>query len=90
MKVVIDRFEGDLAVAVLESGETAHISRKLLPRAREGDVIRISFDKAATERRRGQAREAFEALKNEDASLMKTQPLAANEVVPSGLMKTLR
>lgn len=62
MKVVIDRFEGDHAVAALENGETAIISKKLLPRAKEGDVIRITYDKTATERRRREAREAFDSL----------------------------
>ena len=62
MKVIIDRFEGGYAVAVLENGETAEISKKLLPRAKEGDVIRITYDKTATERRRREAREAFDSL----------------------------
>ena len=63
MKVIIDRFEGGCAVAVLESGETAEISKKLLPRAKEGDVIRITYDKTATERRRREASELFDSLK---------------------------
>lgn len=69
MKAVIDRFEGDYAVAVLKNGETAVISKKLLPRAGEGDVIRITYDKTATERRKREARELFDSLKarqNED------------------------
>ncbi|MBR4798875.1 MAG: DUF3006 domain-containing protein [Clostridia bacterium] len=62
MKVTIDRFEGEYAIAVLENGETAQISKKLLPRGNEGDVIRITFDRAATERRRRESRALFDSL----------------------------
>lgn len=62
MKMTIDRFEGDFAVVVLENGETALISKKTVPRGREGDVLRLNFDRALTKKRAEEARAAFENL----------------------------
>lgn len=53
MKIIIDRFEGDHAVAELENGDKVTIFKVVLPPlADEGDVIRIEIDEEATERRR--------------------------------------
>ncbi|SFI23764.1 Protein of unknown function [Tindallia magadiensis] len=53
MKIIIDRFEGDHAVAELENGDKVTILKVVLPPlADEGDVIRIEIDEEATERRR--------------------------------------
>lgn len=56
MKAVIDRFEGDFAVAVTLSGETFNINIDKLPKGiKEGDVIiisdgKIDIDKDETEK----------------------------------------
>lgn len=52
MEVVIDRFEGEYAVVELSDRTTAHISKTLLPKAREGDVVVITIDKTATGKRK--------------------------------------
>lgn len=53
MLVIIDRFEGDVAVVELPSKETANLSRLLLPgEAAVGDVVRIEIDSRATGGRR--------------------------------------
>lgn len=56
MKAVIDRFEGDFAVAVTLSGESFNIKIENLPKGiKEGDVIiisdkKIDIDKEETEK----------------------------------------
>ncbi len=47
MKVIIDRFEEDAAVVELPDRTTALIPRRLIPGAREGDVLEIRIDPAA-------------------------------------------
>jgi len=45
MKAVIDRFEGDIAVIVLESGEIIHVPRQQLPSGGfEGCHVQVVFD----------------------------------------------
>jgi hypothetical protein len=63
MKIVIDRFEEDLAVVELENGAFEHLSKKLLPAmAAEGDVLVIEIDEAETERRRNRVIELMNHL----------------------------
>lgn len=52
MKVIIDRFEGDMAIVEIEEGLFASISKVLVPEALEGDVINISIDKSETKNRK--------------------------------------
>ncbi|MGE5589629.1 MAG: DUF3006 domain-containing protein [Bacillota bacterium] len=62
--LIIDRFEGDVAVVEGDDRRMVHIDRRLLPaEAREGDVIvpagdgRYMVDDAATRRRRAEMEE---------------------------------
>ena len=41
MRVIIDRFEGDIAVVELD-GETLNVPRALFPDAREGDTVELN------------------------------------------------
>ncbi len=52
MKVIIDRFEGDLAIVEIEEGLFGTISKALIPNADEGDVINISIDKTEAKNKR--------------------------------------
>ncbi len=52
MQVIIDRFEGAYAIVELPDKTMANIPKTLLPDAKEGDVINITVDKNATEKRR--------------------------------------
>lgn len=55
MEIIIDRFEGEYAVAEYTDGrgveKFANIARVLLPDAKAGDVVRIAIDKEETEAR---------------------------------------
>ena len=58
MTIVIDRFEGDFAVAELPDGGFAKLPRALVPAdAGEGSVLRIETDAAETEKRRREAQD---------------------------------
>lgn len=53
MKVIIDRFEGEIAVIELENGEFVNVSTKILPsNITEGSVINITCDEDETEKTR--------------------------------------
>lgn len=66
MKVIIDRFEKELAVVELENGEFQHLSKKLLPAmVAEGDVLVIEIDEVETERRRNRINELMNHLSEE-------------------------
>jgi hypothetical protein len=52
MKIIIDRFEGDMAVVELPDKTMINIPRKLFANASEGDVFDVSADKSETENRR--------------------------------------
>ena len=52
MKVIIDRFEGEIAVIELAIGKTINVPKELFPNAKEGDVFSIEFDKNETESRK--------------------------------------
>lgn len=52
MRIIIDRFEGDVAVIETQDKQMLNIPKALLPReAREGDVISIDIDRNETEKR---------------------------------------
>lgn len=67
-KLIIDRLEGDIAVAETENGEYIHIPRSMLPgEAAEGSIIRESFgeyclDKETTALRRAEMAAKMRAL----------------------------
>lgn len=66
MKVIIDRFENELAIVELETGEMQTLSVKLLPAvAAEGDVLTIEIDEAETDRRRNRLNELLSSLEEE-------------------------
>lgn len=52
MEVIIDRFEEEYAIVEINIGEFAKIPKKLLPKAQEGDVIKIIIDSSATKKRK--------------------------------------
>jgi uncharacterized small protein (DUF1192 family) len=63
----IDRFEGDIAVLVVEPEQTkANVPRSDLPQdAAQGDVVRLegTVDREETEKRRSEIQEQIERLK---------------------------
>lgn len=52
MEVIIDRFEEEYAIVEINIGEFAKISKKLLPKAKEGDVVKIIIDSSVTKKRK--------------------------------------
>lgn len=71
MQLTIDRFEGDIAVLELESGETMRIPKSELPEeTAEGDVVELTFgmNPVTTDRRAQRARDVLNELlgTNED------------------------
>jgi hypothetical protein len=62
MKITIDRFEGDLAVAELSDGSFANLPRVFVPNAREGDIINIEKDIEATEAAHRESRSRLHSL----------------------------
>lgn len=61
MKLTIDRLEGEWVVCEYEKGKTLNLPTALLPAdAREGDVLRLTVDREATDERKERA----EALRN--------------------------
>ncbi len=56
MQLIIDRFEGELAVCEYEKGKTLDLPTALLPaNAKEGDVLRLTVDREATEQLKNHA-----------------------------------
>lgn len=52
MNIIIDRFEGNIAVVELPDGKMVECSRELLPKnAKEGSIINITVDEEATKRK---------------------------------------
>lgn len=53
MKIIIDRFEGELAVVELPNGNMINCPNAMLPDdAKEGDIISIVVDEKATEEKK--------------------------------------
>lgn len=52
MNIIIDRFEGDYAVAELDDGTMVDIPKIILPGISEGDVVSIVKNEKETESRR--------------------------------------
>ena len=56
MQLIIDRFEGEVAVCEYEKGKTLDLPTALLPAdAKEGDVLRLTVDREATEQQKNYA-----------------------------------
>ena len=50
MRIIVDRFEGNIAVVELENGQMIDCPKTLLPpNAKEGSIINITVDEKATE-----------------------------------------
>lgn len=49
MRIIVDRFEGNIAVIELENGQMIDCPKALLPaNAKEGSIINITVDENAT------------------------------------------
>ena len=49
MRIIVDRFEGNIAVVELENGQMLDCPKALLPdNAKEGSIINITVDENAT------------------------------------------
>lgn len=49
MRIIVDRFEGNIAVVELENGQMIDCPKALLPdNAKEGSIINITVDENAT------------------------------------------
>lgn len=49
MRIIVDRFEGNIAVVELEDGSVIDCPKALLPtNAKEGSIINITVDEKAT------------------------------------------
>ena len=49
MRIIVDRFEGNIAVVELENGQMIDCPKTLLPpSAKEGSIINITVDENAT------------------------------------------
>jgi hypothetical protein len=65
-KVTLDRFEGELAVLIVDGREVTRPRRELPPEAREGDVLSpetLAVDTDATERLREEVRQTRKRAK---------------------------
>ena len=50
MRIIVDRFEGNIAVIELENGQMIDCPKALLPsNTKEGSIINITVDEKATE-----------------------------------------
>ena len=61
MRVIIDRLEENFAVVETETGVMVDLPRILVPEAKEGDVINITVDASATDKRK----QAIDELMND-------------------------
>lgn len=52
MQVIVDRFEGNFAVVELPDKTMINVDRRLLPGAKEGDVVEIKILQEKTKQRR--------------------------------------
>lgn len=63
MRIVIDRFEGNIAVVELSSGKIIDCPRELLPEnSKEGTIINITVDEEATKERLNRVTEKMNRL----------------------------
>lgn len=52
MEVIVDRFEGEYAIVEVSVGQFVQMSKVLVHGAKEGDVIKITVDKEASQKRK--------------------------------------
>lgn len=52
MEVIVDRFEGEYAIVEVSVGQFAQMPKVLVNGAKEGDVIKITVDKEASQKRK--------------------------------------
>lgn len=63
MKMIIDRFEGDLAIIELENGEFVDLPKKILPNnANEGSVVNIVCDDEETQQLKVNAKKKMQSI----------------------------
>lgn len=63
MKMIIDRFEGDLAIIELENGEFIDLPKKILPNnANEGSVVNIVCDDEETQQLKVNAKKKMQSI----------------------------
>lgn len=63
VQLIIDRFEGNIAIVELADKSIASIPKSVLPpQAKEGDVIRIEVDTVETSKRKTTARDLMGEL----------------------------
>lgn len=63
MRLIIDRFEGKIAIVELENGEIINIPREILPsNTQEGDIVSLKIEKEETRRRQERIRNKFRKL----------------------------
>ena len=70
MRVVVDRFEGSLAVVEAPDGRMRQMDRELLPGANEGDLVVIEVDHDATSELRRESQELFDLLKRKNGNCL--------------------
>ena len=61
-RIIIDRFEGDMACVEAENGKIYNIPLILLPNTREGDVIDITVNREETQKRSSAASNRLHSL----------------------------
>lgn len=52
MEVIVDRFEGEYAIVEVSVGQFVQMPKVLVNGAKEGDVIKITVDKEASQKRK--------------------------------------
>ncbi len=57
MEVIVDRIEGEYVVVEMPDGQMVNLAKKLVPKAKEGDVISIKIDNPKTEKRKKHIKE---------------------------------
>lgn len=67
MDIIIDRFEGDFAVAELEDGTMVDIPRAILPGISEGDVVSVVKNEQETKGRRNRIKRLFDEVFDDKA-----------------------
>ena len=63
MRIIVDRFEGNIAVVELENGQMIDCPKALLPaNAKEGSIINITVDEEATNAKLNEVTERMNKL----------------------------
>ena len=57
MEVIVDRIEGEYVVVEMPDGQMVNLAKKLVPKAKEGDIISIKIDNPKTEKRKQHIKE---------------------------------